>query len=68
MIDGYGFPQLTEEIKADILANNFANLHGLDIPTLKRNIEGDELAKRKAAGAPAPWSVQNASLVGAGAR
>jgi predicted TIM-barrel fold metal-dependent hydrolase len=58
LVDGYGFPQLTDEIKADILANNYAATHGLDIPTLKKTIEGDELAKRRQAGAPAPWSVQ----------
>lgn len=67
LIDGYGFPALTDEIKADILANNYAAIHGLDIGAIRSQISGDVLEQRRLAGAPAPWSVQNASLAGAGA-
>jgi predicted TIM-barrel fold metal-dependent hydrolase len=58
LMEGYGYPEITDEIKADILANNYAALHGLDVPTLRKNIAGDELEQRRKAGPPAPWSVQ----------
>ena len=52
----YGYPELTREIKQDILARNFAKMHGLDIDQLAKAIEGDELAQRRAAGGAKPWS------------
>jgi predicted TIM-barrel fold metal-dependent hydrolase len=55
-VDGYGFPQLTEEAKADILGLNFARVHGLDVDALGAQIRADDLEAEKQAGFRAPWS------------
>jgi predicted TIM-barrel fold metal-dependent hydrolase len=56
MMEDYGYPQLTDEIKADILHGNFARMHGLDVEAMARAIENDELAQLRAAGGAKPWS------------
>lgn len=47
--DGFGYPELTDEIKAKILGGNIARLHGLDVEATKRAIADDEWAQRRAA-------------------
>jgi predicted TIM-barrel fold metal-dependent hydrolase len=42
MVDGYGFPQLTESIKRKILGINHAKLLGWDIEAKRAAIAGDE--------------------------
>jgi len=56
MVEGDGYPPLTDEIKADILGRNYARLHGLDLDAIKAKIAGDDLSRRRAAGISAPWS------------
>ena len=53
----YGYPELTREMKADILANNYAIAHGLALDDLRAEIEGDELAQRRAEGNTEPWGL-----------
>lgn len=57
MTEGHGFPVLTDELKAKILAGNFAALHGIDIEEAKRNIAGDGIAARlRDEGRPRAWA------------
>lgn len=56
MREDYGYPELTRELKQDILSGNFARMHGLDVNELAKAIEGDELAQRRAEGSTEPWS------------
>ena len=56
MVEGDGYPPLTDEIKADILARNYARLHGIDLSVLKTKIAGDELSRERSAGLAEPWS------------
>ena len=36
LVDGYGYPPLTEQAKRKILGENLARLHGMDVDTLRR--------------------------------
>jgi hypothetical protein len=36
LIEGYGYPPLTEQAKRKILGENLARLHGMDVDTLRR--------------------------------
>ncbi|WP_189343765.1 MULTISPECIES: amidohydrolase family protein [unclassified Mesorhizobium] len=45
LIDGYGFPPLTDEVKRGILGLNAARLLGLDVQATKSAIANDEFAK-----------------------
>lgn len=47
LVEGYGLPQVTPEIISGILGNNFARLHGLDVPKIKAAIADDEFAQRR---------------------
>ena len=38
LVQGYGYPQLTPEIKRKILGENLARLHGIDLATKKREL------------------------------
>ena len=56
MVDGDGYPPLTDEVKADILGRNYARLHGIDVDAARAAIAGDELSRKRQAGLAAPWS------------
>jgi predicted TIM-barrel fold metal-dependent hydrolase len=56
-VEGYGYPELTEQDKRDILGLNFARVHALDVDRLAADVRADEIEKRKAEeGLKAPWS------------
>jgi uncharacterized protein len=62
LIEGYGFPPLTEETKRKLLGENYCRLHGLDVDEVKASVANDEwAARRRETGSPEPW----ASLRGA---
>jgi uncharacterized protein len=42
LVEGKGYPQLTKEMKADILGRNFLRLHGIDEGEVRASIAGDE--------------------------
>ena len=44
LVENYGMPELTHEIKRAILGENHARILGLDIQAIKREIEGDEFS------------------------
>jgi ribosomal protein L13E len=54
LIDGYGFPPLTEEVKRKILGLNAARLLGIDVDTLTKQTARDEFAKPRRLAEP--WS------------
>jgi hypothetical protein len=54
LVEDYGFPELTPELKRAILGENAARIVGLDVEELKREMEGDEFSGREEL-AP-PWS------------
>ena len=56
LIQGYGYPQLTPEIKKKILGENLARLHGIDVEAKKKEIESDDFSKRQASGLAGAWS------------
>ena len=59
LVDGYGFPEVTELTKRRIFGENFARLHGFDADERVQRIAGDEWsqrrAERRAAGDGSPW-------------
>ena len=54
LMDGYGFPPLTEEVKRGILGLNAARLLGIDVDTFGVETGGDGCAKPRALAEP--WS------------
>jgi predicted TIM-barrel fold metal-dependent hydrolase len=56
MIDGDGYPPLSDEIKADILGRNYAALHGIDLGKAKAAIADDALSRARRQGLAEPWS------------
>jgi predicted TIM-barrel fold metal-dependent hydrolase len=56
MLEGDGYPPLTDEIKADILGRNYARLHGLDVDAIQKQVAGDDLSRRRGLGIAEPWS------------
>jgi predicted TIM-barrel fold metal-dependent hydrolase len=57
LVQGYGFPELTDDIKAGILGENFLRLHDLTVDTVREKVKGDRWERlRVDAGCPEPWS------------
>jgi uncharacterized protein len=58
LIDGRGYPEVTDEIKAKILGLNIARTHGIEPAKVMEAIKGDEFEQAKAAagGLAEPWS------------
>jgi predicted TIM-barrel fold metal-dependent hydrolase len=54
LIDDYGFPPLTPEVKQATLSGNIARILGLDLEAIKQTIACDEFAKQTQLAAP--WS------------
>lgn len=55
---------LTDEVRAKILAENFARLHDIDIEARKSKISDDEFArKRNGNGLREPWSTVRGQAV-----
>jgi len=48
LVEGYGYTQLTDEMKAKILGLNAARLWGVDVEKAKREIASDRLSQVKA--------------------
>jgi hypothetical protein len=57
LMEGYGYKQITEEQKRNILAGNFARKHGLDLNKAIEAIPDDEYKQRQQSGdLAAPWT------------
>jgi predicted TIM-barrel fold metal-dependent hydrolase len=48
MIDGLGYPPLTDDIKAKILSENYARVHNIDLDKVRGAVAGDGIAARRA--------------------
>ncbi len=48
LVEGYGYTQLTDEMKAKVLGLNAARLWGVDVEKAKREIASDRLSQVKA--------------------
>ena len=65
-----GLPELTDEVKADLLGGNFARMLGLDVERLKKTFADDEFATRRAAwkeSGEQPWALKRARIAGSAA-
>lgn len=40
LMEGYGYPQLTEQAKRKILGENLLRLHGMDVKAAKASVKG----------------------------
>jgi hypothetical protein len=56
MIDQFGFPPLTPEIKADVLGRNYARVHGIDLAAARKTLATDAVSRRRADRLDPPWS------------
>ena len=62
LIEGYGFPPLTDEAKRKMLGENYCRLHGLDPADLKAGAAGDDWARQRSAEPnPEPWSTMRSA-------
>jgi hypothetical protein len=62
LVEGFGCPPLTRELKAKILGENFLLMHGIDPQALKAKIADDEVSQRQAKGLETPWSNVRANM------
>jgi predicted TIM-barrel fold metal-dependent hydrolase len=62
LVKDYGYPELTDEIRANIFGRNWARMQGLDPDELLDAVSDDEYADGDVA---PPWSVIRGSAVGA---
>jgi uncharacterized protein len=69
LVEGYGYPPLTQELKRKLLGENYCRLHGLDYEELKAKVTDDDWSRRRqAAGSQEPWAtVRRAPSAGVGA-
>lgn len=57
LVEGWGYPEITETVKRKVLGENLLRLHGIDANGLALLTANDEWAKRRAAlGEVEPWS------------
>jgi predicted TIM-barrel fold metal-dependent hydrolase len=57
MVEGYGFPPLTDEAKRKMLGENYCRLHGLDVEEVRSRVADDEwVGQREAARSEQPWA------------
>jgi predicted TIM-barrel fold metal-dependent hydrolase len=57
LVQGYGFPPLTEQAKRKLLGENYCHLHGLDIEGVKASVANDDWAQQRHAATPhQPWA------------
>lgn len=54
LVEGYGVPPLTEQVKRAILGGNITRILGLDVEAMQREAVGDRFADRS--GLAPPWS------------
>lgn len=57
LVEGYGYPAMTDAIKRGVLGGNFLRLHGIDEAELRLKIADDDWSRRRAEhGIAEPWS------------
>lgn len=55
LCEEYGYPQITDEIRAKILGLNYLRLHGIDPNELRSKISGDKWSQAQSGDLAAPW-------------
>ncbi len=63
LMEGYGYPAVTDEMKRRMFGENMARLHGFDPVERAAALAGDEWTQRRAArraGEPSPWRAHRA--------
>ena len=55
LVEGYGYPQLTPEVKRMTLSENLADLMDIDLDERMETIADDEYARRREDGLAEPW-------------
>ncbi len=56
LVDGYGYPPVTREIKEKILARNWARMHSVDLDEKRAAIANDSWSEQRKDEKAAPWS------------
>jgi hypothetical protein len=56
LIEGYGYPPVTQDIKTKILGRNLARMHGIDLEEKRNVIANDRWSELRSHGKAAPWS------------
>lgn len=56
LVEGFGFPQVTDEIRRKVLGENYLRMHGIDPAEFRARIADDEVSKKQQAGLAPPWS------------
>ena len=56
LVEGWGYPPLTDGVKAGILGGNYCRLHNIDVEATRRAIADDEFAKHRAEFDGRRWS------------
>jgi hypothetical protein len=56
LVEGFGVPPVTDEIRRKVLGVNYLRLHGIDPQEFRARIAGDEVSSRQKEGLAAPWS------------
>jgi predicted TIM-barrel fold metal-dependent hydrolase len=64
LVEGYGYPDLTPQIKAKILGRNIARMHNIDLEDKRIQLSNDRWAEMRSAEKGAPWSGFRARLQG----
>lgn len=67
LIEEHGYPQLTEEDRANILGANVLRMHGIDPASVEPAVAGDEFEEARAGGFPPPWSALRSGAEAGGA-
>jgi predicted TIM-barrel fold metal-dependent hydrolase len=62
LVEDYGLPPLTEEVKRGILGLNAARVLGIDVDEFRQETNGDEFAKPREL--PEPWSALRSHVAG----
>lgn len=64
LVTDMGYPEVTDDMKRDILGGNFARMHGWAIDEMAQRISGDEFDRAKMGGKSEPWAEHPAHAAG----
>jgi hypothetical protein len=62
LMAGYGYPEVTPEMKRAMLGGNMTKLHDLDVDKIKNQCRDDIWAKRRNAGKQEPWTTRRSEM------
>jgi predicted TIM-barrel fold metal-dependent hydrolase len=57
LMEGYGYPEITREMKRKMLGENWARMHGFDLKQMVASVKGDRFGERQSKeGLAEPWN------------